>query len=54
MALNKYLLGDETAISESGKANADVDANGMIESLDSLNILKCCVKLIDEDAFPLA
>ena len=54
VALNKYLLGDETAISGSGKANADVDANGMIESLDSLNILKCCVKLIDEDAFPLA
>ncbi len=49
--LNKYLLGDTNAVSEQGLQNADVDDNGMIESVDSLNILKYCVQLISE--FPV-
>lgn len=46
IALNKYLLGS-TTLSESARANADVDQDGKLDPSDSLNILKLVVKLID-------
>ena len=50
--INKYLLGT-AELSEQGKKNADVDANGTIDTTDSLNILKCCQKLIEQSEFPI-
>lgn len=44
--LNKYLLGSEDDLSEQGRRNADVDLNTELDSTDSLNILKCVVKLL--------
>lgn len=50
--INKYLLGT-AELSEQGKKNADVDANGTIDTTDSLNILKCCLELIEQSEFPI-
>ena len=50
--INKYLLGT-AKLSEQGKKNADVDANGTIDTTDSLNILKCCLELIEQSEFPI-
>ena len=50
--INKYLLGT-AELSEQGKKNADVDANGTIDTTDSLNILKCCQELIEQSEFPI-
>ena len=50
--INKYLLGT-AELSEQGKKNADVDANGTIDTTDSLNILKCCLELIEQSKFPI-
>lgn len=50
--INKYLLGT-AVLSEQGKKNADVDANGTIDTTDSLNILKCCLELIEQSKFPI-
>ena len=50
--INKYLLGT-AKLSEQGKKNADVDANGTIDTTDSLNILKCCQELIEQSEFPI-
>lgn len=52
MLINKYLLGT-AELSEQGKKNADVDANGTIDTTDSLNILKCCQELIEQSEFPI-
>ncbi len=52
IALNKYLLGAQE-LSAQGRINADVDANKDIDSTDSLNILKCVVKLITQADFPI-
>mgnify|MGYP007070229792 CR=1 FL=1 len=43
--LNKNLLG-LTQLSESGKANADVDWNGTVDTADSLYILQSTVSLV--------
>lgn len=43
--LNKYLLGAGT-LTEDGMANANVDASAEVDTTDSLNILKCVVKLV--------
>lgn len=54
ITLNKYLLGDTAALTEQGKANADVDESGTLDSTDSLNILKACVQLLNaETDFPI-
>lgn len=45
--LNKALLGKEI-LNEQETRNADVDKNGKIEAVDSLNIMKYIVKLITE------
>lgn len=45
IALNKYLLGS-TSLDDAARANANVDNNKEIDSTDSLNILKCVVKMI--------
>ena len=45
IALNKYLLGS-ASLSEAAKVNADVDCNTILDSTDSLNILKYVVDLI--------
>ncbi len=50
IALNKYLLGS-TQLDADAQANADVDNNGVLESTDSLNILKYVVELLT--AFPV-
>lgn len=50
--INKYLLGT-AELSEQGKKNADVDANGTIDTTDSLNIQKCCQELIEQSEFPI-
>lgn len=50
--LNKSLLGSAT-LSPNGAANADVDANGKVDSTDSLNILKCVVKIIQQSELPV-
>lgn len=50
--LNKYLLGSDT-LSDQGKINADVDVKDGIDTTDSLNILKCVVKMIDQSEFPV-
>lgn len=52
IALNKNLLGAQE-LSAQGRINADVDANKDIDSTDSLNILKCVVKLIAQADFPI-
>lgn len=52
IALNKYLLGAQK-LSAQGQINADVDVNKDIDSTDSLNILKCVVKLIAQADFPI-
>lgn len=44
--LNKYLLGSANDISEQGKINANVDNSTELDTIDSLNILKCVVKII--------
>ncbi len=46
--LNKYLLGDIKAITDEGMKNADVDRSGTLNSTDSLNILKYCVKILED------
>ena len=51
IVLNKCLLGDVTAVTDQGMRNADVDDNDMVESTDSLNILKFCVGLLKD--FPV-
>ena len=45
IALNKVLLGEEFT-SEQQQINANVDKNAVIDSTDSLNILKYCVQLL--------
>ncbi len=45
IALNKVLLGEEFT-SEQQQINANVDKNAVIDSTDSLNILKYCVKIL--------
>lgn len=50
--LNKYLLGSQK-LEAQGQINADVDENKDIDSTDSLNILKCVVKLITQADFPI-
>lgn len=52
IALNKYLLGS-SKLSKQGEINANVDNSEKIDSTDSLNILKCVVKLIAQEDFPL-
>lgn len=52
ITLNKFLLGSG-ALTDNGKANADVDANDAIDTTDSLNILKCVVEMIQQSDFPL-
>jgi len=46
ITLNKSVLGKET-LNAQQKLNADVDNNGTPDSIDSLNIMKYIVKLID-------
>lgn len=47
ITLNKNLMvGDK--ISDQGKKNADVDQNGTIDEVDSLNILKYVVEIVTE------
>ena len=46
IALNKFLLGS-SSLEDSGRAAADVDLSGGIDSTDSLNILKKVVELVD-------
>jgi len=50
--LNRYLLGTST-LTEQGKKNADVDDNKVIDTNDSLNILKCVKELIEQSEFPI-
>lgn len=50
---NKFLLGAKTTITEEGKINGDVNVDGKYEPDDSLNILKCVVKLIQQTDFPI-
>lgn len=50
---NKFLLGAKTTITEEGKINGDVNVDGKHEYDDSLNILKCVVKLIQQTDFPI-
>jgi hypothetical protein len=50
--VNKFLLGSDKLTAE-GKANADVDANNVVDTTDSLNILKCVVEMIDQADFPI-
>ncbi len=45
--LNKALLAGET-LTERGRANADVDRSGMMDSADSLNVLKFTIGLVKE------
>ena len=53
IALNKFLLGSET-FSNAQKTAADVDGNSVIDSTDSLNILKYVVELISSfDSVPV-
>ena len=52
MLINKYLLGT-AELSEQGKKNADVDDNKVIDTNDSLNILKCVKELIEQSEFPI-
>lgn len=53
IALNKFLLGSET-FSDAQKTAADVDGNSVIDSTDSLNILKYVVELISSfDSVPV-
>ena len=44
--VNKYLLGT-AELSAQGKASADADANGIIDTTDSLLIIKYVVELIE-------
>lgn len=50
--LNKFLLGSDT-LTDEGRINADVDVKDGIDTTDSLNILKCVVKMIDQSDFPV-
>lgn len=52
IALNKYLLGTGE-LTDQGKVNANVDDSKEIDTTDSLNILKCVVKLIAQEDFPI-
>lgn len=52
ITLNKFLLG-AGALSDQGKANADVDVNNTVDTTDSLNILKCVVEIISAADFPI-
>ncbi len=47
VALNKHLLGVNALASEKQKA-ADTDANGKLDSTDSLKLLKCVLEMIDK------
>lgn len=50
--LNKFLLGAQT-LSDQARLNADVMNDGSIDSTDSLSILKCVVRLIEQSDFPM-
>lgn len=52
IAFNKHMLGSQE-LSAKGKKNADVDANGKVESQDGLNILKRVVDTLTDADFPV-
>ena len=52
IAVNKYLLGVGT-LTEQGKKNADVNANGEVDSDDGLNILKIALEIISQKDCPI-
>ena len=52
IAFNKHMLGT-AKLSAAGQKNADVDANGVVDNADGLNILKRVVDILTDADFPI-
>lgn len=52
---NKHMMGlDGVVLTEQGKTNADMNADGTITTEDALNILRVVVELVSSADFPIA